>query len=148
MPRLLASMTRFSIWSDMPSPCRPPMALASSTRSTAEANSLPLIVTGRPCSNPMVTSSAAMSTAGSQHRTGDRPPERGGVEVGTATRADVERPARQRRQPLLHQGRTAVHQPRDLRAVRGGPTRHRPDVRLVVLAYVRGVRARDRPLLA
>ena len=49
MPRLLASMIRFSIWSDMPRPCRPPMALASSTRSTAEANSLPLIVTGRPC---------------------------------------------------------------------------------------------------
>ena len=69
MPRLLASMIRFSIWSDMPRPCRPPMALASSTRSTAEANSLPLMVTGRPCSKPIVTSSAAISTAGSQNRT-------------------------------------------------------------------------------
>ena len=64
MPRLLASMMRFSIWSDMPSPCRPPMALASSTRSTAEANSSPLMVTGRPCSKPIVTSSGAISTDG------------------------------------------------------------------------------------
>ena len=69
MPRLLASMIRFSIWSDMPRPCRPPIALASSTRSTAEPNSLPLIVTGRPCSKPIVTSSAAISTDGSQNRT-------------------------------------------------------------------------------
>lgn len=45
------------------------MALASSTRSTAVPNSLPLIVTGRPCSKPIVTSSAAISTAGSQNRT-------------------------------------------------------------------------------
>jgi hypothetical protein len=35
MPRLFASMIRFSIWSDMPSPCRPPTAFASWTRSTA-----------------------------------------------------------------------------------------------------------------
>ncbi len=39
------------------------------TRSTGEANSLPLIVTGRPCSKPIVTSSAAISTDGSQNRT-------------------------------------------------------------------------------
>ena len=57
MPRLLASITRFSIWSDMPSPCRPPTVLASWTRSTAEAKALPLMLTGRPCSKPMVTSS-------------------------------------------------------------------------------------------
>ncbi len=50
-------------------PCRPPIALASSTRSTGEANSLPLTETGRPCWKPIVTSSAAISTAGSQNRT-------------------------------------------------------------------------------
>lgn len=69
MPRLLASMTRFSIWSDMPSPWRPPIALASMTRSTEEENSLPLMVTGRPCSKPMVTSSVSICTDGSQNLT-------------------------------------------------------------------------------
>ena len=69
MPRLLASMIRFSIWSDMPRPCRPPIALAAMTRSTGVPNSAPLTVTGRPCSKPIVTSSAAISTAGSQNRT-------------------------------------------------------------------------------
>jgi hypothetical protein len=45
------------------------MALASSTRSTAEGNSLPLIDTGRPRAKPIVTSSVAISTAGSQNGT-------------------------------------------------------------------------------
>ena len=69
MPRLLASMIRFSIWSDMPRPCRPPMALASWTRATASAYGVPLMATGRPRSNRTVTSSGAISTAGSQNRT-------------------------------------------------------------------------------
>jgi hypothetical protein len=43
--------------------------LASITRSTAEPNSLPLIVTGRPRSKPIVTSSVGISTSGSQNAT-------------------------------------------------------------------------------
>ena len=34
MPRDLASMMRFSIWSHMPSPCRPPISLTACTRRT------------------------------------------------------------------------------------------------------------------
>ncbi len=41
MPRLLASMTRFSIWSLMPRPCRPPMRLSSLNSSNSEANFWP-----------------------------------------------------------------------------------------------------------
>ena len=69
MPRDLASMIRFSIWSDMPRPCRPPTALASRTSATGSAKSAPLIATGRPWWKPTVTSSEAISTAGSQNFT-------------------------------------------------------------------------------
>ena len=69
MPRDLASMIRFSIWSDMPRPWRPPIALASSTRATSSANRLPLIATGYPASKVTATSSVAISTAGSQYLT-------------------------------------------------------------------------------
>ncbi len=62
-------MIRFSIWSDMPMPWRPPMALAFMTRSTAVSNFSPLMVTGRPWSKPIVTSSVSISTDGSQNRT-------------------------------------------------------------------------------
>ena len=62
-------MIRFSIWSDIPRPWRPPMALACSTRSTGESTVTPSIETGRPCAKPMVTSSVAISTAGSQWAT-------------------------------------------------------------------------------
>ena len=48
MPRDLASMIRFSIWSDMPRPCRPPISLASWTSSTGSSYCLPLTATGRP----------------------------------------------------------------------------------------------------
>ena len=61
-------MIRFSIWSDMPMPCRPAIVLAAMTRSAGAANSDPLIVTGRPRSKPIVTSSGVISTAGSQNR--------------------------------------------------------------------------------
>src|ERR1700753_3848641 len=89
MPRLLASMIRFSIWSDMPRPCRPPMALASITRSTAVANSLPLMETGRPWANAIVTSSAGISTSGSQNlapmigSTSPIPVSRGSSDLGS-----------------------------------------------------------------
>ncbi len=69
MPRLLASMIRFSIWSDMPSPCRPPIALASRTSATGSSNSAPLIATGRPTSNRIRTSSDPIDTDGSQNGT-------------------------------------------------------------------------------
>ena len=69
MPRDLASMIRFSIWSDMPSPCRPPTSLASWTSATGSVKSTPLIATGRPWTKRTVTSSAAISTAGSQNFT-------------------------------------------------------------------------------
>ncbi len=62
-------MMRFSIWSDMPRPWRPPITLASWTRATGSSYDVPLIATGRPSWNRMVTSSAAMSTAGSQNLT-------------------------------------------------------------------------------
>ena len=45
------------------------MALAAYTRSTGSSYSVPLIATGRPWANRMVTSSASMATAGSQNRT-------------------------------------------------------------------------------
>jgi hypothetical protein len=57
-------MTRFSIWSLMPRPWRPPMRLASRNSSTRDANRLPLIEVGQPCSKPIVTSSAAIATSG------------------------------------------------------------------------------------
>ena len=69
MPRLLASMMRFSIWSLMPSPWRPPMALASSTSSIWSANCRPLIATGHPPSKRTATSSVAISTSGNQWAT-------------------------------------------------------------------------------
>ncbi len=59
-------MIRFSIWSDMPRPCRPPIALASRTRATGSAYVVPLIAIGRPLWNWIVTSSASMATEGSQ----------------------------------------------------------------------------------
>ena len=69
MPRLFASMMRFSIWSLMPRPWRPPIAFASCTSATASANARPLIATGRPCSKAIVTSSVSISTDWSQNRT-------------------------------------------------------------------------------
>ena len=39
------------------------------TRSTGVAKRAPLMVTGRPCSKPIVTSSGSMATAGSQNGT-------------------------------------------------------------------------------
>ena len=69
MPRDLASMIRFSIWSDMPSPWRPPISLASCTSATASGNDCPLIATGRPWSKRIVTSSVSISTEGSQNFT-------------------------------------------------------------------------------
>ena len=45
------------------------MALASNTRSTWESNAAPLRVVGQPSVNPMVTSSVAISTSGSQWAT-------------------------------------------------------------------------------
>ncbi len=69
MPRDFASMMRFSIWSDMPRPCRPPMVLASWTSSTGSSYRLPLMATGRPASNRTVTSSVSMGTEGSQNFT-------------------------------------------------------------------------------
>ena len=62
-------MIRFSIWSDMPRPCRPPIALASMTRSTGDGELRAVDRTGRPRSKPIVTSSGAISTAGSQNLT-------------------------------------------------------------------------------
>ena len=70
MPRDLASMMRFSIWSDMPSPCRPPIALAScDQRRPASSYDVPLIATGRPRSKRTVTSSVSIATDGSQNLT-------------------------------------------------------------------------------
>src|SRR5215813_178777 len=68
-PRLFASMMRFSIWSLMPSPCRPPISFAASTRSTSDSKVRPLTATGHPSWNRTETSSGAMSTAGSQWAT-------------------------------------------------------------------------------
>ena len=64
MPRDLASMIRFSIWSDMPSPCRPPIALASCTSATGSSYVVPLMATGRPRSKRIVTSSGSIATVG------------------------------------------------------------------------------------
>ena len=64
MPRDLASMIRFSIWSDMPRPWRPPIALASWTSATGSSYRVPLIATGRPCSKRIVTSSVSIATDG------------------------------------------------------------------------------------
>ena len=62
-------MMRFSIWSDMPRPCRPPMAFASMTRSTAVSKVRPLMATGRPCSKRIETSSVGMGSDSSQNFT-------------------------------------------------------------------------------
>ncbi len=69
MPRDLASMIRFSIWSDMPMPWRPPTRLASSTRATLSANRTPLMATGYPASKVTVTSSVSIRVSGSQYFT-------------------------------------------------------------------------------
>jgi len=66
MPRLLASMIRFSIWSDMPRPCRPPIAFAACTRATGSESLTPPIAIGRPPSNAIVTTSGSISTPVSQ----------------------------------------------------------------------------------
>ena len=69
MPRLLASMMRFSIWSLMPRPWRPPIVLASITRATWSENSVPLMATGQPSSKRTVTSSGSIDTSGRQWAT-------------------------------------------------------------------------------
>ena len=69
MPRLLASMMRFSIWSLMPRPCRPPMRLASRISSTGSAKSTPLSATGRPSSKRTLTRSRLISTSSRQNAT-------------------------------------------------------------------------------
>ena len=66
MPRLLASMTRFSIWSLMPKPWRPPMRLASRKSETSESKRLPLSATGTPCSQVTVSLSVSIFVAGFQ----------------------------------------------------------------------------------
>ena len=76
-----------------------------------------------------------------QQRARDGPPERGGIEIGPATRTDVESPASQRGEPLLDQGGAAVDQPCGLRAVRGGAARHRREGAAV--AAVGGVATAD-----
>ncbi|MNJ61413.1 hypothetical protein D3C77_571980 [compost metagenome] len=67
MPRLLASMMRFSIWSLMPRPWRPPMRLASSSSSTGSLYSTPFRATGWPSSKRTVTSSAFTATSSRQN---------------------------------------------------------------------------------
>ncbi len=69
MPRLLASMTRFSIWSLIPRPCRPPIRLASRKSSTTDGKRRPFSSTGCPCSKVTVTSSGATCTSGFQWAT-------------------------------------------------------------------------------
>jgi hypothetical protein len=59
MPRLFASITRFSIWSDMPSPWRPPTSFAQLITSTGSP-------TGRPFSNSIVTVSGSIATSAFQ----------------------------------------------------------------------------------
>ncbi len=59
MPRLFASITRFSIWSDMPRPWRPPVSFITRMTSTGSP-------TGRPFSNAIVTTSGSISTSGFQ----------------------------------------------------------------------------------
>jgi hypothetical protein len=62
MPRDLASMMRFSIWSLIPSPWRPPISLALITRSTCESNVSSLIASGQPSLKRIEISSSAIST--------------------------------------------------------------------------------------
>ena len=66
MPRLFASMMRFSIWSDMPRPWRPPIAFAVRISSTGSSIAAPSIATGRPRSKAIVTDSGSIATSGSQ----------------------------------------------------------------------------------
>ena len=69
MPRLFASMIRFSIWSHMPRPWRPPIAFASSSNATSSANVAPLSATGRPSSKRTLTVSAFTATSSRQNAT-------------------------------------------------------------------------------
>ena len=69
MPRDFASMTRFSTWSLMPRPWRPPSAFAARNSSTSEPKRLPLSATGTPCSHVTVTVSASTFTSGFQNAT-------------------------------------------------------------------------------
>ena len=64
MPRLLASMTRFSIWSDMPSPCRPPIALASMTSATGSSYGVPVEIRGEEIRDPVAVIRAANGIGG------------------------------------------------------------------------------------
>ena len=90
---------------------------------------------------------AVLAHGAHQQSAGDGAAQGSGVEVLLAARADVERPAGQRRQPLLDERGAAVDQPRELRAIGPGAPRHRVDVGLVVLPDVGGVRAGDRSLV-
>ena len=69
MPRLFASMMRFSIWSHMPRPCRPPIALASPNSATASANCWPFSATGTPASKRTETFSGFTVTSSRQKAT-------------------------------------------------------------------------------
>ena len=62
-------MTRFSIWSLMPRPWRPPAALQAVNSSKRDAYRLPFRLTGSPCSKATVTSSGSMRTSAFQKAT-------------------------------------------------------------------------------
>ena len=62
-------MIRFSIWSLIPRPWRPPMRLASSISCTASLNVMPLSATGWPSSKRIVTSSRLTGTSSRQDAT-------------------------------------------------------------------------------
>src|SRR5699024_4949117 len=65
----LASIMRFSIWSETPRPWRPPMVLASRTSATGSVYSMPLMATGRPSWKRTETSSVWTSTSSRQAAT-------------------------------------------------------------------------------
>ena len=83
-----------------------------------------------------------------EERSGDRPAERGRVEVGATGRPDVERPALEGDEALADQFVTAVDETGLLGAVELRPIGHGVEFGLVVLAEVGGVGVGDRPAIA
>ena len=91
---------------------------------------------------------AILAHRSNQHRARDRATKRRRIEVRATTRADVEGATLQGHKPLAYQLGPAIDQTRSLGAILQRAAWNVIEIRLVVLAKVRGVRERHATLVA
>ena len=91
---------------------------------------------------------AVLAHRGNQHRARDRAAKWRRIEVRAAARADVEGATLQRHEPLAHQLGPAINEARSLGAILQRAAGNVIEIRLVVLAKVRGIGKRHATLVA